>query len=125
MLARFYVFLISLAAVSTVVSIIFLVLFIKNIIKKDINVIEKETENTTTIPLINSDGTIDDSIDVSDMNIFYNFRYTPEAISIKDKNCLYHIKYETSEKPKRRFYNNFKMKQNYTRFRKRKTYRKS
>lgn len=33
-----------------------------------------------TGPLINSDGTIDDSIDVLDMNIFYNFRYTPEAI---------------------------------------------
>lgn len=32
--AEFFVFLISLAAVSTVVSIIFLVLFIKNIIKK-------------------------------------------------------------------------------------------
>ena len=33
-----------------------------------------------TGPLINSDGTIDDSIEMSDMNIFYNFRYTPEAI---------------------------------------------
>ena len=31
-------------------------------------------------PLINSDRTLDDSIEISDMNIFYNFRYTPEAI---------------------------------------------
>ena len=46
------------------------------------------------------------------------------TLGLQDKNCLYHIIYNIPEKQKRRLYNNFKMKQNYTRTRKRKTYKK-
>lgn len=81
----------------TVFTIVFTIAYIKDFITPKVRVNNKKDEN-----------------------VYDNI----EANYMQDRNCLYHIKYETSAKQKRRFYNNFKMKQNYTRFRKRKTYKK-